>query len=65
MNRPPDLAHHKEERNRKKTRCKNRFFIEIQGDFNQTTEVTVLPHSFNYWNEKLVHVTLSILGDAK
>jgi hypothetical protein len=37
------------------------FFIEIKQDYNWNTEVTVVPPSFDYWNENLVHDSLSNL----
>jgi hypothetical protein len=32
-------------------RCKNKFSIALQQNYDQFTEVTVLPPSFDYWNE--------------
>jgi hypothetical protein len=37
------------------------FSIEFQTRFTQNTEVTTLPPFFDYWNGKLVHVTLSLI----
>jgi hypothetical protein len=46
---------------RYKTRDKIDFSIEFQTRFTQNTEVTTLPPFFDYWNGKLVHVTLSLI----
>jgi hypothetical protein len=38
---------------------KTDFSIEEQQDYNGSMEVTALPPSFDYWNENLVHDSLS------
>jgi hypothetical protein len=40
---------------------KSKIPIEINKVHNQFMEVTVLPPSFNYWNENLIHGTLSLI----
>jgi hypothetical protein len=39
--------------------------FSLTSDYNQSIEITIHYHSFDYWNEKLVYGSFSTLRNAK